>query len=862
MSQAITTVANGTGKAVRTGFNSAIQAVQSMFYGSGDPYTLGYSVAGMIWLDSGNSLVKQLASDAATWETIGTIDSNGAIVITSHNALPLAGGTMTGAIKTPNPISITSSSGVVTLTSGGNSFVVSGTEAVTSITGWTAGVVVIRWATARTLTYNATSLILQNSQKRTTAVGDIGIYEMTSAGAREINYFYASTSSDTASFPLGTGDYIASDLKMSSISSLVATIGSGVAVIDDTPVSVGSGTVTLTANAASLIYANSAGELGYVAAAYPTSYLDDYTIGFWEFNQTTSGATIPNTATSYSSNAVENALTPTGGVSSVAGWCGDYALKLDGTSGYWVGANTTNFPSTTSTREINCLFTINKINTSAQETLFFYGALSTGNGFGLTITTAGYLMLDGYCSNITTSFIVETGKTYLATIQYDGSYVYLYINGSLIYKGSWTPSTTLTYSMYVGALPGVSQYSYATFHFLELRTKMHSAARIGAMANSLMLPCFYTKSAATAPTVPSAYSSTYHEYLFADTSTTVADSNTTTSALDGTATNTTAGVTSDIGLTYGRTFTAGYVSLGSYAVASTFSYIGVVKISSYSSNQVLWSNRASSSVGIALSINTSGYLVYSCGSTVTVLTSTPITTGSAVFIAVTVNGTTATVYMNSGQKTLTAVVTTPSTTSAAAYIGYDVYGSYTFTGKYDYCMFVDSELSQAEINYYYTELMETGRRSIIDDVLSSGEIAVAFAKTNASKIIEYNDTDYKFGRREKATGGNRRVFLGWKYFSNTTVLSWDNPFGSGKYKAEFHWAQDANGTNETPCIYYAYNSSTYGVADNAGSSGYNDAQNINAKVGNGGATIFNGTWQQSGYIGCYAQALEDYEGVA
>jgi len=853
MSQAITTVANGTGKAVRTGFNSAIQAVQSMFYGSGDPYTLGYSVAGMIWLDSGNSLVKQLASDAATWETIGTIDSNGAIVITSHNALPLAGGTMTGAIKTPNPISITSSSGVVTLTSAGNSFVVSGTEAVTKITGWTKGIAVIRWNTARTLTYNATSLILQNAQNRTTAVGDVGVYEMTSAGAREINYFYASTSSDTASFPLGTGDYIASDLKMSSISSLVATIGSGVAVIDDTPVSIGSGTVTLTANAASLIYADSSGEIGSVAAAYPTSYLDDYTIGFWEFNQTTSGATIPNTATSYSSNAVANALTPTGGVSAVAGWCGDYALKLDGTSGYFVGANTTNFPSGTAEREINCLFTVNKINTSAQQTLFFYGALSTGNGFGLTITTSGYLMLDGYNSNITTSFIVETGKTYLAKIQYDGSYVYLYINGSLIYKGSWTPSTTLTYSMYVGALPGVSQYSYVTFHFLELRTALRSAAKIGAMANSLMLPCFYTKSSATAPTVPSAYSSTYHEYLFADTSTTVADSNTTTSALDGTATNTTAAVTSDIGLTYGRTFTAGYVSVGSYAVASTFTYIGVVNIASYSTARCLWSNRPSGGTGICLYINTSGYLVYVSGTTSTVLTSTPILLNTPIFIAVTVNGTACTVYMNSGQKTLSAVVTTPDTTSAAAYIGYDVYGSLYMTGKYDYCVFVDSELSQAEIDYYYTELMETGRRSIIDDVLSSGEIAVAFAKTNASKIIEYNDTDYMYGRREKATGGNRKVFLGWKYFSGAGLITWENPLGTDKLRTSFVYAQNASGLNEVGISFYGNNCM--------------DSRTTAKRIGlfyaaGNGAGYVNTTWQASGYIGCYAEVLEDYEGVA
>jgi len=854
MSQATTTVVNGTGKAVRTGFNAAIQAVQSMFYGSDDPLTLGYSVAEMIWIDSGNNLVKQMNSGNTAWTTIGKIDSStGIITWTNTNAVPLAGGTMTGALHQPNPISIASSSGVVTLTEGSNSFIVTGTEAITSITGWTAGIAVIRWATARTLTYNSASLILQNSQNRTTAAGDIGIYEMTSAGAREINYFYASTSSETSSFPLGTGDYIASDLKMSSISSLVATLASGTVVIGNTPVSIGSTAVTLPVRKPNLIYASSDQSLGYVSGAIPTSYIDNYTVGFWNFNVTTSGAVVPNSAYGVSSSAVTNDLTPTGGISSVDGWA-DYALKLDGTTGYFVGANTTNFPSTTAEREVNILFTVNKLNTSTYNTIFSYGAISTGNMFGLSITAAGYFMLDGYSSNLTTGFSAEVGKTYLATLQYDGTYGYLYINGNLVYKGSWTPSTTLTYSMYIGAICGssASQFSYITCHFLELRTKMRTYAKLGAMANSLVIPCFYTKNSATAPTVPSACSSTYHEYLFSESSgTSVADSNTTTAALTGTATNTTAAVTSDIGLTYARKFSAGYVSLGSFAAASTFSYIGVINISSYSSAQCLWSNRPSGGTGVCLYINTSGYLCYISGTTTTVLSSTPISLNTPIFIAVTVNGTSLNWYMGTKGPT-GAVVTTPSTTSAAAYLGYDVYGSYTFTGKMDYCMFVNSELSQAEINYYYTELMETGRRSIIDDMLPSSSVALAFARTNSSKIIEYNDDDYMYGRREKATGGNRKVFLGWRYYNGSAqTLYWDNPFGTRKIKTRFTWALDANGSNESETGQW----DTNGVLAN-----YTSQQKIGLWC-SGGVCYFNSTWQSTGYIGCYAEVLEDEEGV-
>lgn len=131
------------------------------------------------------------ATNAATSATAAaasaTVAANAVAAI--NDPLATTGGTMTGAVHMPNPVSLTSSSGVVTLLETSNSFVVSGTEAVTSITGWTVGTAVIRWATARTLTYNSASLILQGAVSRTTVVGDIGVYEMTSAGAREIAYF-------------------------------------------------------------------------------------------------------------------------------------------------------------------------------------------------------------------------------------------------------------------------------------------------------------------------------------------------------------------------------------------------------------------------------------------------------------------------------------------------------------------------------------------------------------------------------------------------------------------------------------------------------------------------------------------------
>lgn len=128
--------------------------------------------------------------------------------------LPLEGGaisgdlsiggktTLAGALHQANPVSITSNSGILTLTEEGNSFVAGGAEPVTSISGWGSGIAAIRWNTARTLT-NSPTLILQNAANRKTAIGDIGFYEMTSAGARELIYFPAVVNS-VRGVPVGT----------------------------------------------------------------------------------------------------------------------------------------------------------------------------------------------------------------------------------------------------------------------------------------------------------------------------------------------------------------------------------------------------------------------------------------------------------------------------------------------------------------------------------------------------------------------------------------------------------------------------------------------------------------------------------
>lgn len=108
--------------------------------------------------------------NGSTWDAIGVNPETEAV----HHAVK---GTLASV------------SGVVTLDETTNSFDVSGTEAVTSIAGWSAGIVVIKWTQARTLTHGA-SLALKNSLSRSVAAGDISVFEFTAADSvREIGFY-------------------------------------------------------------------------------------------------------------------------------------------------------------------------------------------------------------------------------------------------------------------------------------------------------------------------------------------------------------------------------------------------------------------------------------------------------------------------------------------------------------------------------------------------------------------------------------------------------------------------------------------------------------------------------------------------
>jgi hypothetical protein len=139
----------------------------------------------------------------------------------------------------------------------------------------------------------------------------------------------------------------------------------------------------------------------------------------------------------------------------------------------------------------------------------------------------------------------------------------------------------------------------------------------------------------------------------------------------------------------------------------------------------------------------------------------------------------------------------------------------------------------------------------IRSILPTDSIVVGRVRTDAEKVTEANDTDYKYGRREGAVGGNRRVFLGWKYVSAVTSqnVEWDNPFDTDKLNLNFVYAEDTNGKNEVGVAKGNY----YGTYQNRTPS---KRIRLSTTSNSTAWAYINGIAKTAGYIGCYAEVIE------
>lgn len=743
-----------------------------------------------------------LVADSLGFTPAGNIESTNiqdALTELDTKKLARTGGDVTGALHLPTPVTITSSSGVLTLTEDSNSFVANGTEAVTSITGWIAGIAIIRWNTARTLTYNSTSLILQGAANRATTAGDIGMYEMTAAGAREIAYFPTTVQSNI-SFPLGTGNYIVSGRKVSSVSGFQVNLTEGQHVINNTSVSVAANAVTIPARSAALVYDKADGTTDKVLATLPYSYIDNNTVGFWDFTSWDGSSAITNAAVGYNGNtlAVACPLTKTGTASKVDGYVG-YGAQGDGSSGYFVSTNATNIPTGANIREIDVLYTANS--SSLSGTIYIYGLGTTGTNtaFGLKIVD-GVLNVQIVTNDYSTGYALESGKTYLISLIYNSGTINVFVNGALIHSASYTLNTGSSNFYIFRPSTAASNYGYGIVSYVEIRNSVRTAKQISDIANALLLPNrYYTQYAEE-------YINGVKLYDIATPENAVSSGSNTTSNASGNAFN--------------KDGTASaYGSLQTGSGVSGISYIGT-KVNS-KIRHIRHANHSTAANNIS-----SVLLQYSVD-----------------------NG-----------ATWTTIQTQTLPTTASTITDYDV-ADYAVTGSHYIRELANASPGSgyawyvAEI-YMYTDVQPT-KFTDIRSILPANAISLGFARTNSTSVIAYNDSDYGYGRREKAYGGNRRVFLGWKYFSGTTILTWDNPFANGKIRLDFKYYSSTYGSLEIPVIsrFTSSNSIDYGAY--LGSNLQNTSKTITLGTVSGGVVCIAGTWITSGYIGCYAEVLED-----
>jgi hypothetical protein len=794
LSQNTLSVVNGSGLAVRTAFNLAIQSVNTDFAGATDPATMvpSNAFAYMMWIDTANSLVKQRNTDNSAWVTLGKLDTDGTIKwdISKMNMA----GTLGGALHQANPISLTSASGVLALTEEGNSFDVSGAEDLTSIIGWTAGRFTVKWTVARIVKNNA-NISIPTGLDRAILAGDISEFEFTAVGkVREINH--SSSYAGAANIPqVGVPNNVVNGMEITAGTGLQAVVTTGRAIISEAAVNfdVFTNTITLSPRMTALIYAKLDKTISKVEAKLPD--VDANTIVRYDFTNWDGVSPIPNSAVGVNGNtiAVANNLiltNPTPGTSlkRVDGHLG-YAMQGDGSTGYGVSQNSTGFPLGANTRGMEVLYT-HKVN-GAVQIICSYGGNTPSTGYYLHVLSTNSLAIADNTTTFDSGFTLEDGKTYMIALYNDGLKSYLYVNGSFIYSVSQVP-ITIAGSLYIFRYqPSPSTYlSPSIIHAFELRNKIRTPAQIAQISNKLLLPCSYQTPSSPVPLMTANSS----QGCVASASSEYAGYSAYMAFRKGS-------FTGDTGW-YTATLATGWLQL-QYPSAFKPKWVDIQAVNG------------------DISRSPKDFTVY----------------GS-----------------NDGGITKITLLTVVGATGWTA----NMRRRFAILGSSEYLTLginITSVNGGALVSIndldFGTDVVST---TDIREVLPSADcVSLGVVQTSSAGIKDIN-MKHKTGRREKAFGGNRKEFLGWVYFSGqSTIPLGFNPFDTRKVKYTLSYAEDANGTNETPVVANAYLNTDYGATI----KGVDANGQIMCYISALGAAYLKGAWKTSGYIGCYAKIRED-----
>lgn len=219
--------------------------------------------------------------------------------------------------------------------------------------------------------------------------------------------------------------------------------------------------------------------LGYFQAAFPAA--DSGTVCRYLINGDASIASSGGTG--------GGVLTKTGTVTQVDGWIG-YGGQGDGSTGYYTSANSTGFPTGTAARQLDILLTCVGTGHANIPHLAGYGALSASQYFSLGLDATNQLTVQGHTATYYSGFTLDAGKTYFASLTYDGTTVYLWVNGNLVYSVASSLNTGAGALTIFKSAFG-AYYSGCAIHYVEIRNTLRTAAQNAAISNTLLLPCRY-----------------------------------------------------------------------------------------------------------------------------------------------------------------------------------------------------------------------------------------------------------------------------------------------------------------------------------------------------------------------------------
>lgn len=657
-----------------------------------------------------------------------------------------------------------------------------------------------------------------------------------------------------------TTSYIAKGLRMKAGAGRSVVVSTGVAKVNGITMTPQETTVELPARSTSMVYVDHEGEVRHKEVSYPYHKIDNNTVGFWVFNETKAGAVVPNVAVGKSVSAVENDLIPFGGIKSVDGWA-DYALQTDGVNGRFVARNNTKFP--TNVLEINLMFTLDDPRDTRYLMSYQYGQ----NYIGIAGTNNLYTI------NAKRYYRLQKGDTVLLTEQFDGVYHYIFVNGVLIYAAQEAPSFPLhaTRFMSLGCINDADN-SYpirATFHYLEIRNKPRSATEVREIANSLCLPCYYNRALAEYP--KNIKSPTAHEWHFDSTIPNVSPVTGQPAQLLIDEIGTTHGTVMGSLNCYTKSETIGnsmrfvgdinqYVALPTMKITPEFTFCAVVKAfqrATYTTNRIFGITTGAANKYLIISLGeSSGLSLYYNGTWYNSALHFDLFKDNFVSL-IAHNGV---LQFRVNEKVVYRDFPQTIEMSAPMSFGRANDGRYPYNGYLSYAYFDGQKALDAEdLEAMYRSLMSTGKRDLLTDFLpTTGGAVVGLVHTDSNEIAELNDTDYKTGRRNFATGGNRRVFLGWKWFSGQQLLCWENPFGTSLIRTYFRFKKQPAEDISTDLIPRFYTSRYYGFQPTANSAdGF--TRWITAQTWGANESYLGGSSGGSGFIGCWAEIIEDWE---